>query len=55
MILRIVADLTVEQVAEVLGKRADAIKALKRRALTQLRKKVANPRTPVASADDSEK
>jgi len=55
MILRIVADLTVEQVAEVLGKRADAIKALQRRALTQLRKKVADPRTPVASADDSEK
>lgn len=55
MILRIVADLTVEQVAEVLGKRADAIKALQRRALTRLRKKVADPRTPVASADDSEK
>jgi len=54
MILRIVADLTVEQVAEVLGKRPDAIKALQRRALTQLRKKMGDSRTPVASENDSE-
>jgi RNA polymerase sigma-70 factor, ECF subfamily len=38
MVLRIVADLTVEQIAETLGKRAGAVKALQRRALESLRK-----------------
>ena len=46
MVLRIVADLTVEQVAEVLGKNVGAVKALQRRALENLRKKVAPTRTP---------
>ena len=40
MVLRIVADLTVEQVAQVLGKRPGAVKALQRRALDSLRRKL---------------
>ncbi|MCA0218028.1 MAG: sigma-70 family RNA polymerase sigma factor [Actinobacteria bacterium] len=40
MVLRIVADLTVEQVAHVLGKRPGAVKALQRRALDSLRRKL---------------
>ncbi len=55
MALRIVADLTVEQVAEVLGKRPGAVKALQRRALERLRKKLVETRTPDAPANDSEK
>ena len=38
LVLRIVADLTVEQVAEVVGKRPGAVKALQRRALSTLRR-----------------
>lgn len=53
MVLRIIADLTVEQVAEVLGKRAGAVKALQRRALENLRKKVDPARTPAGSSRDS--
>ena len=53
MVLRIVADLTVEQVAEVLHKRAGAVKALQRRALENLRKKIAPNRTPMSPAGDS--
>ena len=37
VLLRILADLTVEQVAAVLGRTAPAVKALQRRALTTLR------------------
>ncbi|PSL01526.1 RNA polymerase sigma-70 factor (ECF subfamily) [Haloactinopolyspora alba] len=40
LLLRIVADLTVEQVAEVLGRSKGAVKALQRRGLTALRKKL---------------
>lgn len=40
MVLRIVGDLTIDQIAEVLGKRSGAIKALQRRALASLRKKL---------------
>jgi len=40
MVLRVVGDLTVDQIAEVLGKRPGAIKALQRRALASLRKKL---------------
>ena len=54
MVLRIVADLTIEQVAEVLGKRVGAVKALQRRALENLRKKVAPTRTPASRSDDSD-
>ncbi len=40
LLLRIVADLTVEQVAAVLGKTAGAVKALQRRGLVALRKQI---------------
>jgi RNA polymerase sigma-70 factor (ECF subfamily) len=53
MVLRIIADLTVEQVAEVLGKRAGAVKALQRRALESLRRKFSAGRTPPGPSDDS--
>ena len=53
MLLRIVADLTVEQVAEILGKRAGAVKALQRRALESMRKKLSEGRTPPAASGDS--
>ncbi|MGR0318651.1 RNA polymerase sigma factor [Agromyces sp. ZXT2-3] len=46
MVLRIIGDLTVEQVAQVLGKRPGAVKALQRRALESLRRKIASGRTP---------
>lgn len=52
MLLRIVADLTVEQVAEVLGKRPGAVKALQRRALESLRRKLARTRTPSGASVD---
>lgn len=53
MVLRIIADLTVEQIADVLGKSEGAVKALQRRALAQLAKKIADPRTPAGPASDS--
>jgi RNA polymerase sigma-70 factor (ECF subfamily) len=40
LLLRIVADLTVEQVAAVLGKTVPAVKGLQRRALTTLRRDI---------------
>nr|MBA2752134.1 sigma-70 family RNA polymerase sigma factor [Actinomycetota bacterium] len=40
LLLRIVGDLTVEQVAGVLGKRAGAVKALQRRGLLALKKEI---------------
>lgn len=54
MVLRIVADLTVEQIASVLGKRAGAVKALQRRALESMRKKIAPTRTLSRRPNDSE-
>lgn len=53
MVLRIIADLTIEQIAEVIGKRPGAVKALQRRALEALRKKVSPGRTPTQPSDDS--
>ncbi len=53
MVLRIIGDLTVDQVADVLGKRQGAVKALQRRALESLRKKFARGRTPGAASVDS--
>ena len=38
VLLRIVADLSLEQTAEVLGKRVGAVKALQKRAFDRLRK-----------------
>jgi RNA polymerase sigma factor (sigma-70 family) len=55
LVLRIFADLTIEQIAEVLGKRPGAIKALQRRGLEALRKKLALRRTPVAVPNDGPK
>lgn len=55
MTLRIVADLTVEQVADVLGKRPGAVKALQRRALGRLRRNFVATRTPERPTDDSDK
>jgi RNA polymerase sigma-70 factor, ECF subfamily len=40
MVLRIVSDLTIEQIAEVLDKSPGAVKSLQKRALDALRKKV---------------
>lgn len=53
MVLRVIGDLTIEQVAAVLGKREGAVKALQRRALENLRKKVASARTPAGPSSDS--
>lgn len=47
LLLRIVADLTVEQIAGVVGKSSGAVKALQRRALTALRKKLAGEGVPL--------
>lgn len=55
MVLRIFADLTIEQIAELLGKRPGAIKALQRRSLAALRKELALRRTPVALPNDGPK
>ncbi|MFZ2963182.1 MAG: sigma-70 family RNA polymerase sigma factor [Rhodoglobus sp.] len=53
MVLRIVADLTVEQVALVLGKRPGAVKALQQRALANLRKSFPRSRILSGPSDDS--
>ncbi|MFC9917145.1 RNA polymerase sigma factor [Agromyces binzhouensis] len=52
MVLRILGDLTVDQVAVVLGKRPGAVKALQRRALESLRRKIATGRTPARAFGD---
>jgi RNA polymerase sigma-70 factor (ECF subfamily) len=49
MVLRVVAYLTIEQIAEVLEKKPGAVKALQRRALESLRKKVSAKPYPFAS------
>lgn len=45
ILLRFVADLSVAQTAEILGKREGAIKAIQHRAVQRLRKKIARPIT----------
>ncbi len=45
--LRVVADLTVEQIAEALGKSTGAVKALQRRALAALRRRLAEEAVPL--------
>lgn len=52
LVLRIFGDLTVEQVAEVLGKSTGAVKALQRRGLAALRRNLATTRTPSEPRDD---
>lgn len=54
LMLRIFGDLTVEQVATILGKRTGAVKALQRRGLEGLRKKISRTRTPERGRNDSE-
>lgn len=51
LVLRIFGDLTVEQVASLLGKREGAVKALQRRALNTLRKKLAGQAYPLAAVE----
>jgi RNA polymerase sigma-70 factor (ECF subfamily) len=50
--LRIFGDLTVEQVARVLGKKVGAVKALQRRGLDALRRNVERTRTPTGLEND---
>lgn len=47
LLLRVVADLTVEEVARITGKTVGAVKALQRRALEALRKKLAKEGVPL--------
>jgi RNA polymerase sigma-70 factor (ECF subfamily) len=47
LLLRIVGDLTIEQVAEVVGKRPGAVKALQRRGLAAIRRKLAAGGVPL--------
>lgn len=54
MMLRIVGDLTIEQIAQTLKKRPGAVKALQRRALDALRKNLEATRTLSRLANDSE-
>ena len=51
--LRIIADLSIDQIAEVLDKRPGAVKALQRRGLDRLRKNFPPSRTPSGRPDDS--
>jgi RNA polymerase sigma-70 factor (ECF subfamily) len=46
MFLRIVADLTIEQIAEIVNKRPGAVKALQRRALGAIRRRMALEAAP---------
>lgn len=52
LVLRIFADLTVDQVAEILGKQPGAVKALQRRGMAALRRKFIDTRTPVSATVD---
>lgn len=47
LLLRVVGDLTAEQVAEVMGKRLGAVKALQRRGLDALRRQLADQGVPL--------
>ena len=47
LLLRIVGDLTIEQVATVVGKRPGAVKALQRRGLAALRRRIAGGAVPL--------
>jgi RNA polymerase sigma factor (sigma-70 family) len=50
LLLRIVGDLTVEQVADVLGKQPGAVKALQRRGLEALRRRISEEAVPLQAA-----
>jgi RNA polymerase sigma-70 factor (ECF subfamily) len=47
ILLRLIADLTIEEIARVLGKRQGAVKALQRRGLAALRKKLSETGVPL--------
>jgi RNA polymerase sigma-70 factor (ECF subfamily) len=47
LLLRVVGDLTVEQVADALGKSSGAVKALQRRALEAIRKRISTGGVPL--------
>jgi RNA polymerase sigma factor (sigma-70 family) len=47
LLLRVVGDLTIEQVAEAVGKRPGAVKALQRRGLAALRKIISDQGVPL--------
>lgn len=47
LLLRLVADLTIEEVAVVIGKRPGAVKALQRRGLARLKKKLSKEGVPL--------
>ncbi|MEP7054563.1 MAG: RNA polymerase sigma factor [Actinomycetota bacterium] len=47
LLLRIIGDLTIEQIAEALGKSEGAVKALQRRALLALRKRIEREGVPL--------
>ena len=51
MVLRVVSDLTIDEIAEVLGKKPGAVKALQRRALESLRRKVSSEPYPFAGLE----
>jgi RNA polymerase sigma factor (sigma-70 family) len=51
LLLRIVGDLTVEEVARAVGKRPGAVKALQRRGLAAVRREIEGGRTPVLLPD----
>jgi RNA polymerase sigma-70 factor, ECF subfamily len=46
VLLRVVADLPVEEVARILGKREGAVKALQHRAMASLRRHLSRDPTP---------
>lgn len=52
LVLRIFGDLTIEQIAKIVGKRPGAVKALQRRGLEALRRRLALSGTPVAVLND---
>lgn len=54
LVLRILGDLTIEEIATIVGKRPGAVKALQRRGLEALRKKLAPTRTLFGPSGDSE-
>jgi len=51
LLLRMLADLTIEEIARILDKRVGAVKALQRRGLSNLRKRIPPGRTPAGEMD----
>jgi RNA polymerase sigma factor (sigma-70 family) len=51
LLLRMLADLTIEEIAKILDKRVGAVKALQRRGLANLRKRIPRERTPASDKD----